>query len=96
MSGRPMAAFLVLLVIAGATSGMPAVAEEQLPLADEQAVALEDGPGESGGEPSAEDAPVEGEPGPGEAIDVPPDEPVTDDVEIAPPNSDESADKPLD
>jgi hypothetical protein len=31
--------------------------------------------GESVGETSAEDAPVEGEPGPGEIVRVPPDEP---------------------
>lgn len=49
--------------------------EEPLAVAEEQTVLEEDVAGESVGEPTDEDAPVEGEPGPGETVRVPLDDP---------------------
>ncbi len=49
--------------------------EDSLAVAEEQTVPEEDVVGESVGEPTVEDAPVEGEPGPGETVRVPLDEP---------------------
>lgn len=66
------------LLLAGAGL-QPVVAlelrEEPLAVAEEQSVPETNVSGESVGETSAEDAPVEGEPGPGETVRVPPDEP---------------------
>ncbi len=62
-----------------------------------QTLAQDEPAGESVGEPSAEDAPVEGEPGPGDAVDVPPDEPVDGSGETAPvPDGVDGNDQPKD
>lgn len=62
----------LFVLSAGADAAAPQAPPEQI-LAQEET-------GESGGDPSNEDAPVEGEPGPGDAVEVPPDEPAGDET----------------
>jgi hypothetical protein len=56
-------------------AGALEIPDEPLSIAGAQTATPDESAGESVGEPSAEDAPVEGEPGAGEAPDLPPDEP---------------------
>jgi hypothetical protein len=74
---------MLILIAAVLTAGpfmLPAAAleprEDTLSIPAEQTIAQDEPAGESVGEPSAEDAPVEGEPGPGDAATLPPEEPV--------------------
>jgi hypothetical protein len=69
--------------------------EEPMSTAGERTIAQEEpAVGESVGEPSAEDAPVEGEPSAGEEPVVPPDDQPADDAGIPAPDVPASADAP--
>jgi hypothetical protein len=59
--------------------------DEPLSIAGDRTTTQDEPVGESVGEPSAEDAPVEGEPGAGEAPKLPLDEPVDDAGKAVPP-----------
>lgn len=63
------------------------LSEQRLSIADDQTTPPDESAGESVGEPSTEDAPVEGEPGVGEPPDLPPDEPADEALPPAAPDN---------
>ncbi len=97
----PMRVPIIAMIVAMAPWGLagPANAlelgEEPMSIAGERMIAQDEpAAGESVGEPSAEDAPVEGEPSAGEAPIVPPDEQPVDDAGAAAPEAPPSAEAP--